>query len=255
VIPQIFFPADLSSDEFSMRGYADLFAHLKKKTFSAFFLHDFTEPLETNFFSGADRSSLQHAIEEEAELLELDINFFNPGVQTTKALVHRSRFADLVVINPFTMESLEQFSIEFPENFFEQLACPVLLSPSRPPVFDEILILFDYDLSALIALKSFLQLFEKVCKNNRITVLMVSASERPELLLESYFINYVKTSFVDVGVTPLNGANVYQQLITMAGHSKKPLIIMGKNAIQLLHNKAFITEMVSHEISLFYSNG
>ncbi len=213
------------------------------------------EPLTTNFFSASDRSSLQLAIEEEAQLLELDINFFNPGVQTPKALMHRSRFADLVMINPFTKESVEQFSLEFPENFFEQLACPVLLSPTSPPFFEEIIILFDYDLSALAALKSFLQLFEKVCLDKRVTVLMVNATDRPELLLENYFINYIKSSFKDVGVTPMNGINVLQQLITLASHTKRPIIIMGKNAIQLLHNKAFANEMLSNEMSLFYSNG
>ena len=164
-------------------------------------------------------------------------------------------FADLVMINPFAKESVEQFSLEFPENFFEQLACPVLLSPTSPPFFEEIIILFDYDLSALAALKSFLQLFEKVCLNKRVTVLMVNATERPELLLENYFINYIKSSFKDVGVTPMNGINVLQQLITMASHAKRPIIIMGKNAIQLLHNKAFANEMLSNEMSLFYSNG
>ena len=252
---EIFFPADLAPSHESMTGYANLFSHLNPKTFSAFFLRDFMEPSLTQPAFPNDRTLVVKKLEDEARLLKLNVDFFNPGSYTVKALIHRSRFADLVLINPLPLDVIDQLPESFITNFIEPLACPVLLSSKVPLFYDEVLIVFDADSSSLTALKTFLHLFGGVASDKTVTVLMVNASDKPEVFLEHYFIRFVKNSFTNVGIVPMNGINMNHELVKLASHAKNPLLIMGKSAIALLRNNQTTKKLFSQEASIFYSNG
>lgn len=255
VTKEIFFPADLEPSHESMSGYANLFSHLNPKTFSAFFLRDFVESGITPTAPPVDRSWLMKKLEDEARLLKLNVVFFNPQSYTFKALLHRSRFADLVLINPLPLEVIDQLPESFITNFIEPLACPVLLSSKVPLSYDDVLIVFDADSSSLTALKTFLHLFDGVASANTVTVLMVNASDKPEVFLEHYFIRFVKNSFTNVGIVPMNGINMNHELVKLASHAKNPLLIMGKSAIALLRSNQTTKQLFSQEASIFYSNG
>jgi hypothetical protein len=255
VTKEIFFPADLEPSHESMSGYADLFSHLNPKTFSAFFMCDFVEQDITQFNSPMDRTLVVRKLEAEARLLKLNIDFFNPGSYTVKALIHRSRFADLVLINPLPLDVIDQLPESFITNFIEPLACPVLLSSKVPLSYDEVLIVFDADASSLTALKTFLHLFGGVANDKTVTVLMVNRSDKPELFLEHYFIRFVKNSFSNVGIVPMNGIRTNEELVKLASHAKNPLLIMGKSAIAFLRSNETAKTLFSQEASIFYSNG
>ncbi|MFY8036729.1 MAG: hypothetical protein ACOVMQ_06155, partial [Cyclobacteriaceae bacterium] len=121
---EIFFPADLEPSHESMTGYAKLFSHLNPKTFSAFFMRDFVESAFTQITLPSDRTWVVKKLEDEARLLKLSVDFFNPGSYTIKSLIHRSRFADLVLINPLPLDVIDQLPESFITNFIEPLACP-----------------------------------------------------------------------------------------------------------------------------------
>lgn len=252
---EIFFPADLAPSHESMTGYANLFSHLNPKTFSAFFLRDFMEPSLTQSAFPNDRTLVVKKLEDEARLLKLNMDFFNPGSYTVRALIQRSRFADLVLINPLPLDVIDQLPESFITNFIEPLACPVLLSSKVPLFYDEVLIVFDADSSSLTALKTFLHLFSGVASDKTVTVLMVNASDKPEVFLEHYFIRFVKNSFTNVGIVPMNGINMTHELMKLASHAKNPLLIMGKSAIALLRSNQTTKKLFSQEASIFYSNG
>ena len=252
---EIFFPADLEPSHESMSGYANLFSHLNSKTFSAFFLRDFMEPALVQPVLSTERNRVVKKLEDEARLLKLNVDFFNPGSYTAKALIHRSRFADLVLINPLPLDVIDELPESFITNFIEPLACPVLLSSKVPLSYDEVLIVFDADSSSLTALKTFLHLFGGVASNKTVTVLMVNANDKPEVFLEHYFIRFVKNSFSNVGIVPMNGINMNKDLVKLASHAENPLLIMGKSAIALLRSNQTTKALFSQEASIFYSNG
>ncbi len=252
---EIFFSADLEPSHESISGYADLFSHLNPKTFSAFFMRDFVEQVLIQSTPPIDRSLVLRKLEAEARLLKLNIDFFNPGSYSVKALIHRSRFVDLVLINPLPMDVIDQLPESFITNFIEPLACPVLLSSKVPLSYEEVLIVFDEDASSLTALKTFLHLFGGVSNHKMVTVLMVNASDKPELFLEHYFIRLVKNSFSNVGIVPMNGININEELVKLASHSNNPLLIMGKSAIALLRSNETAKALFSQGASIFYSNG
>jgi hypothetical protein len=114
--------------------------------------------------------------------------------------------------------------------------------------------LFDYDQSGLVALKSFLSFFGKVSSDKKVTLLTVSPDDMPEIHLEKYLVSYLQKFFKDVGIVPLSSKDLAQQVMGHATKLTRPVLVMGRTAIDLLNNEELAGQVTDHHISVFYSN-
>jgi hypothetical protein len=250
----IFLSADAAPSKTDLNGCAEMFSHIRDKTFSFFFFRDFIGATSVIPITASERVLIVRELDELAKRLDLDIYVFDPSLHNIKTLIHRSRFADLILISPIPQLTLTLDSEAIAQNFFEKLACPVLLSPKLPINYQEIVIFFDSTMSELTALKTFLTLFGRQVSNVPVTVLMVNSLAKPELFLENYFIQFVKKYFYNVGIVPMSGVDIAEQLAKLACQTDRPLVIVGKIAINLLSKKDIIKDLFSRQASLFYSN-
>jgi hypothetical protein len=247
---QILFPVDFQSG-MHLADYAQLLSHVDKKSFVGFFLRDYSRQLKSK--SADQEKNLQSSLQEEARLLNLDFNFIK-NHSNTNLLLNQSRFADLIIINSVKQDNILQLSQLFPDHFFDSIACPVFLSEDLLTPYQEILVLFDYDQSGLVALKSFLSFFGKVSNDKKVTLLTVSPDDSPEIHLEKYLVSYLQKFFCDVGIVPLYNKNLAQQVMTHATKLTRPVLVMGRTALDLLNNQQFATQVADHHMSIFYSN-
>lgn len=248
---QILFPVDFQSG-MHLADYAQLLSHVDKKSFVGFFLRDFSRQLKSK--SGdQEKNLMQSSLQEEARQLNLDFDFIK-NHSSTNLLLNQSRFADLIIINSVKQNNILQLNQVFPDHFFESIACPIFLSEDLLTPYQEILVLFDYDQSGLVALKSFLSFFGKVSSDKKVTLLTVSPDDSPEIHLEKYLVSYLQKFFSDVGIVPLNNKNLAQQVMTHATKLTRPVLVMGRTALDLLNNQEFATQVADHHMSIFYSN-
>ncbi|MCW5910989.1 MAG: hypothetical protein KIT62_07940 [Cyclobacteriaceae bacterium] len=248
---QILFPVDFRPGT-HLADYAQLLSHVDKKSFVGFFLRDFSRAIKSKN-SDQEKNTVQSNLQEEARKLDLDFDFVK-STANTNLLVNQSRFADLIIINPVKHENILQLNQLFPDHFFDSIACPVFLSEDLLAPYQEILVLFDYDQSGLVALKSFLSFFGKVSSDKKVTLLTVSPDDSPEIHLEKYLVSYLQKFFNDVGIVPLNNQNMAQQVMAHATKLTRPVLVMGKTALELLNNEQLATQVADHHMSIFYSN-
>ncbi|MBX2915837.1 MAG: hypothetical protein KF856_11265 [Cyclobacteriaceae bacterium] len=248
---QILVPVDFKVG-MHLADYAQLLSHVDKKCFVGFFLRDFVRQLKSK--SGDQEKSLvQSSLQEEARQLNLDFDFIK-NHSNTNLLINQSRFADLIIINPVTHTNILQLNQVFPDHFFDSIACPVFLSEDLLKPYQEILVLFDYHQSGLVALKAFLSFFGKISSNKKVTLLTVSPDDSPEIYFEKYLVGYLQKFFCDVGIAPLNNKNLAHQVITHATKLTQPVLVMGRTALDLLNNQKLATQVADHHMSIFYSN-
>ncbi|MFM9838895.1 MAG: hypothetical protein ACKVOQ_11560 [Cyclobacteriaceae bacterium] len=250
---QIFFPVHQASSPVNLKSYAELFAHYHRKTFSFFFWQDYWCEKD-DFFSDSDRTLLEQTIQIEATDLQLKIDFCDRDSSSLSALIQHSCFADVLVIPPTKKKASSLFLSPFMKRFLQDVACPIFMPSRVSPLFNEVLILFDYDWSALAAFKSFIQLFHEVLAGRAVTVILLIAVEENEFFLENHFIHYVKMSVGEVGIIPVNSNRVNEQLIRTTELMKKPVLILGKNAIESICATSVADELRANEVSFFYSN-
>ncbi|MBX2899404.1 MAG: hypothetical protein KF775_07125 [Cyclobacteriaceae bacterium] len=248
---QILFPVDFNAGV-QLADYANLFAHVDKKSFVGFFLRDFNKVARQKI-SEAQKITLQHDLQKEADQLSVDFDVLK-NTTTNNLLLNQCRFSDLLIVNPLTEENVQQLNNVFPDHFFELVACPVFLTEDVTRPFEEILVLFDYDHSGLVALKSFLSFFGKVSREKKLTLLTVSPDDAPEIHLEKYLVSYLQKFFNDVGIAPLRKENLLEQVISHASRLPRPVLVLGHSAIQLLNNHDLARQLTHHQTAVFYSN-
>jgi hypothetical protein len=248
---QILFPVDFKSGT-HLADYAQLLSHVDKKSFVGFFIHDFSRTGKSkNVVQG--KSTVQTDLLEEARQLNIDFDLIATH-SNSNLLFNQSKFADLIIINPVKQENILQLNQIFPDHFFDSIACPVFMSEDLFTPYQEIVVLFDYDQSGLVALKSFLSFFGKISSDKKVTLLTVSPDDSPEIHLEKYLVSYLRKFFNDVGIVPLNNQNLAQQVITHATKLTRPVLVMGCTALELLNNQQLATQVADHHMSIFYSN-
>ncbi len=248
----ILFPVDLQPSRYHLSDYANLLSHIDSKRFSAFFLKDYTKPNKGKS-TEQEKAAVQNSLQEEAKSLDLDINFIS-GHSNSSGLMNQSKFADLAIISPITHDNMGQLIDSFPDHFFEDVGCPIFLTEELATSYEEILVLFDYEQSGLDALKSFLTMFGKVSGSKKVTILTVSPDDAPEIHMEKYLVSYLLKVFDNVGIVPFSNKDLSDQLVTYAEKLSKPLLIMGRAAINLLKNNQLATKMVDRHMSVFYCN-
>ncbi|MCE7863423.1 MAG: hypothetical protein DYG99_07770 [Bacteroidetes bacterium CHB5] len=248
---QILFPIDFQTN-LHLADYAQLLSHVDKKSFIGFFLRDFSRQIKSKE-GDQEKNAIQLSLREEARQLNLDFDFIKTQA-STNLLLNQSRFADLIIINPVKHDNILKLNQAFPDHFFDSIACPIFLSEDLLSPYQEILVLFDYDQSGLVALKSFLSFFGKVSSDKKVTLLTVSPDDSPEIHLEKYLVSYLQKYFNDVGIVPLNNEDLAQQVMTHATKLTRPVLVLGKTALDLLNNQQLATQVADHHMSIFYSN-
>ncbi len=234
-----------------MDDYADTFAHLPTKHFSAFFIHDYLR-LKSEAVK-FDRSDVQKKAESAARKLKIELKFI-PCPGSLPSLWYQSRFADLMMINVQSDDSAHMLRSLNDEKFFDDFACPVLLHGGAAQDEEEIIFLFDHEPSGLGALKSFLSVFGEISKSRKFTVISLNASEGPGIYFEKSLILYLQQIFNDVGLLPMNKADIENSLMSFAARAKRPCLIMGKSARHLFGQESNAEILAAKGISLFYSN-
>lgn len=114
--------------------------------------------------------------------------------------------------------------------------------------------LFDYDLSGLEAMKSFMYLFGNIASDKKLTVITVSPDDESGVSFEKSLIDYLQRSFTNVGILPMARAELSKKLVQFACRENRPILIMGRKALDLLKDGELSSDIVNHQISLFYSN-
>lgn len=255
MVNTILLPVDIHPKEFHLADYAHFFAHMQGKRFSTFFLTDVTHPKGSKVPLQVElnKTDLQQEIFQDAEKLRLDVSFLT-GPANLQLLTYQSRFADLIMVSPLNKDSLKFLLQANAVDFLKNVGCPLLLAADPHDPFEEIVFLFDYDLSGLDAMKSFMDLFGKTAVNKKLTVITVSPDDESGVSFEKCLIDYLQKSFSNVGILPMARAELSKKLVKFACQENRPLLIMGKKAVELLKDKELSSEIVSHQISLFYSN-
>lgn len=248
---KILFPADFNSAHVDLADYAKLFSHLEKKKFSVFFLSDLIRKTKTTY-GEMEKLVVVKELETEAKKLDIEVKFIR-NQPSTGSLFSQSCFADLVMINPITEETINSFTTTFSEEMLDSVSCPVFLSADLLNPYHEILIMVDFDTSVVAALKSFLLMFGDVSKNKKVTLLTLPPNNEEEICFEQDLVNFVRENFEDVGIVPMKGNNITQQLVVVASGMDKPLLIMGHSARNLFNHET-MNEMAGHNVSLYFSN-
>jgi hypothetical protein len=251
----ILFPVDFQPTLIHLADYAHLFSNVDNKSFSGFFLKDFVKHPKNKVVStsDADKSALQSNLEKEAKALNMEMSFIRSQANGN-SLLNQSRFADLALITPITHDNIGQLIESFPEDFFAEVGCPIFLSDDLLHPYEEILVLFDYDQSGLAALKSFLSFFGKESSNKKVTILTVSPDDAPEIHLEKYLVSYLQKIFSNVGIVPMSSNDLANQLVNYAAKLNKPVLVMGRAALNLLNNNELAIQVADHHMSIYYSN-
>jgi hypothetical protein len=243
-------PVDFSANDFRMEDHAKTFKHLGEKHFSAFFICDYIhkkiDPVKY------DRSALQRKAETSAKKLKVDLKFI-PCPGSLPSLWYQSRFADLLILSPLTGDSAASVRALYDEKFFDDFGCPVFLSGNAPADDEDIVFLFDNDPSGLTALKSYLGLFGGVSANKKLTIINISSVEGPGIYFEESLIHYLQRIFTNVGILPMNKADIERNLIEFAAKATRPLLIMGKSARSLLDHASTHGSLTMNNISIYYS--
>ncbi len=251
----ILFPVDFQPTHIHLADYAHLFSNIDNKSFSGFFLKDFVKHPKNKVVntSDSDKSVLQSTLEKEAKALNMDVSFIRSQANGN-SLLNQSRFADLALITPITHSNIGILIESFPEDFFAEVGCPIFLSDDLLHPYEEILVLFDYDQSGLAALKSFLSFFGKESSNKKVTILTVSPDDAPEIHLEKYLVSYLQKIFTNVGIVPMGSKDLANQLVNYAAKLNKPVLVMGRAALNLLNNNELASQVAEHHMSIYYSN-
>jgi hypothetical protein len=255
VISNILLPVDIRPADFHLEDYAKLFSHLEGKRFSTFFLTDLTHPKgsKTPLQPDLNKHDLQEEISQDAEKLKLDVSFLT-GPSNLQLLTYQSRFADLILVSPVNRDSLEFLTQSLSLDFLNSMGCPLFLTTNTVSAFEEIIFLFDYDLSGLEALKSFIALFGNIAADRKVTVITVNPDDENGIFFEKCLISHLQKTFKDVGILPMSKSQLSRNLIDFASKETRPVLIMGQSAINLLKDKELSGEISSHQISLFYCN-
>ena len=238
--------------EFKLQDYASLYSHLPEKKFSLLPLMDFIRGKKKST-TDQDRELFEEKVVEEAKDLQTDINIVR-SQSSLESLLNLSCFADLVSLQVVTGKSLENFTSVFTDNILGKMNCALLISPFTSDVFEEIMILGDYDQSIVTAIKSFNLLFDKASRHRRVTVLTPTPDDELSIVFEQDLIAFIRKSFHDVGIVPIKADGVDKQLVSIASKMDKPLLILGHKHQDLIFSSEMRSLIVAKKLSLFYSN-
>jgi hypothetical protein len=248
--PNILIPVDFQGDHFALSQVDHLFAHVLGKRFTGFFLSDFVQPIKAA--TGGERLEWQHEIGAQARSANVDFQFMLP-VADGFAVVHQSRFADLAVLGPIN-GSARRWPLVSLVDFFNRLACPVMLLHETEHPFQDIVVYLDYDVTSLTALKTFLAFFGNKTAGKNLTILAASPEDEPAIFFEKCLVAYLQKEFRNVGVVPVNDKNRELQLLDFAAKANSPLIITGMAGKELLKNTSWSDRILGNKIALFYAN-
>jgi hypothetical protein len=248
--PNILIPVDFQGEHFALNQLDHLFAHVPGKRFTGFFLSDFVEPVKNDH--PTERLEVQHEIGTKARQANVDFQFMMP-LREDFAVVHQSRFADLALLGPVN-GSAKRWPQSRMVNFFNQLACPVMLLHETERPFQDILVYLDYDVTSLVALKTFLALFGDKIHGKNLTILASSPDDEPGIFFEKCLVGYLQKEFKSVGVVPINDKHREVQLLDFASKMENPLIIMGTAGKELMKKTSLSDRVLGNKISLLYAN-
>lgn len=243
---QILFPVDFQPEAFRLYDFVHFFSPVDVR-FVGFFLSDFEKPP----IEGTESLLLQEKLIDEAKRLQVDLSFYK-NQKEGSAFWSQSKFADLLVINPFNNSTASAISQTFPDCFFKSVGCPVVLSHNLNEPGKDVVFLLDYDEAGINALKSYLQFFNKKEGCKRITILTVNA-DVSEIHLEKYLVHHVKKNFSDVGIVPINQTDLLNHAIQIAAKSENSVLIMGKAVLNLLSNEDLLLQAAAQRVSIYYS--
>ncbi len=249
----ILLPVDFTPHRTRIENLAKAFSHLADKRFSAFFLRDYVSQVSVHSPAAeVEKLDQKLALQSEAATLNLELKFLNDQ-SSLQALVHQSRFADLLLLDPLNQEDGVSLN-DLPVDFFEKMHCPLFLSYDMTHEYEEIVFLFDYDLKGLAALKSFHALFGEVSRKKKFTLITVSPEDEPGIYFEKSLVSYLQEVFENVGIHPMSRINLTDNLVSYVSKLKKPLLIIGQSALALLENKSIAKRLMKNETSVYYSN-
>jgi hypothetical protein len=248
----ILIPVDWQSQDVHLADYAKAFEHIDNKKFSAFFLHDFLQHSERETAAAeADRLDFRFEMEKEARALDVDLQFL-ANTQNQIALQFQTRFADLLTIQ-VNENSWRERAHELPAGFLENMGCPVMITAQFTRSFNEIIVSFDPDYSALTALKSFLSLYGKMSREKSMTVITVISHDESNIVTEKCLIEFLQKYFSNVGTLPVHQRSLVPTLDSLVSMADAPLLLMGKSATHFLSNSDRMEGLIRRKGSLFYS--
>lgn len=234
----------LEKEKREVESIARRFSHLEGLRISFFFWDlcaEGTTPPSLKKLLTAERMQVIQALEQEAVQLGINYRFLGITPDQPLTLPSLTNFADLLIIPSGEREEKTRLILE-------DVQCPVFLGQGQE--FDSVVVIFDYDVSAISALKSFLALFGDEGRSKPLTILALNPEDEEQLMTEKYLVNYLKEYFRDVGVLSLASSNLPDKLWTLPYQGEHPLLITGRQGRAYLESPG----LTEKGISIHFSN-
>jgi hypothetical protein len=241
---------------FRLTDYATLFAHIPTKKFSVFWLTDFHKgksKVKATRPRTISREDFETQLQDEAGRLKVEVNFIK-----SQSLLDTLDLSELlcgpVSLQPANRESLEQFQSVFSDQMLGSMNCSLFISCCTTNLFQEVIIVGDFDHSIVTAIKSLIFLFGKSCKEKKVTLFTPIPEDEMSIIFEQDLVSFIKESFPDVGIVPLKRTEMEKQIVSSASKMERPLLVLGSRNRNLLSGQLIKDQVIDKKLSLFYSN-
>jgi hypothetical protein len=183
-----------------------------------------------------DRQRLHAYLHERCEALGCRAVVHQDGGTTLEALMHETRYADLLVISQETyLASTPSGGQLLPvSRVLEKCDCPVLVVPPQPAALEQVVLTFDGSARAMGGIKQFAYVLAGITQKLPVTVL-ATYTDSNELTAseEKLFIEYLKQHFRNVALHRIC-ENSERTLLSAVGLNENSLVVVNNPSPQNL---------------------
>lgn len=183
-----------------------------------------------------DRHRLHAYLHERSETIGSKAVIHQDGSITLEALMHETRYADLLVISQATyLASTPSGGQLTPvSRVLEKCDCPVLVVPPQPTALEQVVLTFDGSARAMAGIKQFAYVLAGLAQKLPVTVL-ATYTDANELTAaeEKLFIEYLKQHFKDVALHRIC-ENSEHTLLSAVGLNENALVVVNNPSPQNL---------------------
>ncbi|HRE51993.1 MAG TPA: universal stress protein [Flavitalea sp.] len=152
---------------------------------------------------------------------------YHRRVAVTEDIIHESRFADLLIVDPQMSfsQSMEGRPSSLIKKILAKSECPVIITPDQFTGVDEILFAYDGSFSAVFAIKQFTYLFPEL-SDKKISILQVDEKEALSLTEQKKIAELAQMHYSSIGFHLLQG-KPREELLTYILEKKNIFVVMG----------------------------
>lgn len=188
----------------------------------------------TDIFSRTDTAHQQEYFRSVCAREAVSHKIWHNGNHSIELAIAKSRYADLMLINPWLTLDGEASHIpsSLVRNLLTKSECPVMIASEPPFEISQLVFCHDETPSSAYAIKQFTYLFPEF-RNRKATLFAVKAEEDPENHQDPDMVEWVKSNYANTHVKSVYG-NREEQLMKYLLTRKKSIVVMGAYGRSLL---------------------